>query len=246
MTTGTAQRLKATRTIFRLPETVEIKPAEIPAQATISAVKPLGSCDAIDFVVSGCGIAKESLGSRTRHPQVVWARRLIIRCLRDHTTLSYPELAKVLGRPNHSTIITAYFRFADILYLPFGAAEREITWLMQTRDVGDILNVCLSEMRRRRQVVEVPFIADKPIPRYTPVDRKPAIRVVLSDKQPRTSREIAVEVLTAQNKPLVNASIRTIQRTVTGMYIAGGLEVRGAKVSHDSLQRRYVLTESKA
>jgi chromosomal replication initiator protein len=48
----------------------------------------------------------EALG-RGRHGRVVLARGLICVLARELTTLSYPELARRLGRRNHSTVITA-------------------------------------------------------------------------------------------------------------------------------------------
>lgn len=50
------------------------------------------------------------LGGRGRHKRVVMARSLISYLARRLTTLSFPEIARALSRPNHSTVITAYQR----------------------------------------------------------------------------------------------------------------------------------------
>ena len=42
-----------------------------------------------------------------RHRRIVLARTLAAALARDLTTHSFPEIAKALGRDNHSTIITA-------------------------------------------------------------------------------------------------------------------------------------------
>ncbi|MBK7404439.1 MAG: ATP-binding protein [Phycisphaerales bacterium] len=47
-----------------------------------------------------------------RHRRVVLARGLISRLARELTTLSFPDIARALHRPNHSTIITAYRRIS--------------------------------------------------------------------------------------------------------------------------------------
>ncbi|MCC7389576.1 MAG: ATP-binding protein [Phycisphaerales bacterium] len=47
------------------------------------------------------------LFGRGRHRRVVVARAVAVRLSRELTTLSYPEIAKALHRPNHSTVITA-------------------------------------------------------------------------------------------------------------------------------------------
>ncbi|MDQ7014608.1 MAG: DnaA/Hda family protein [Planctomycetota bacterium] len=55
-------------------------------------------------------VTTEDLFSRGRHRRVVIARGLIVRLARELTTMSYPEIARGMKRPNHSTVITAYNR----------------------------------------------------------------------------------------------------------------------------------------
>lgn len=43
-----------------------------------------------------------------RHRRVVLARRVMIRLARELTTLSFPEIARQLKRPSHSTVVTAH------------------------------------------------------------------------------------------------------------------------------------------
>lgn len=50
------------------------------------------------------------LMGRGRHKRVVLARAVCSHLARRLTTLSFPEIARGMGRPNHSTIITAYKR----------------------------------------------------------------------------------------------------------------------------------------
>lgn len=54
----------------------------------------------------------KDLMGRGRHKRVVLARSLIVYLARRLTTLSFPEIARALGRPNHSTVITAEKRLA--------------------------------------------------------------------------------------------------------------------------------------
>ncbi|MEL7474496.1 MAG: helix-turn-helix domain-containing protein, partial [Planctomycetota bacterium] len=51
----------------------------------------------------------EMLG-RGRHKRVVLARSLTAHLARRMTSLSYPEIARAMSRPNHSTVITAHHR----------------------------------------------------------------------------------------------------------------------------------------
>ncbi|MFN0133532.1 MAG: DnaA ATPase domain-containing protein [Phycisphaerales bacterium] len=53
-----------------------------------------------------------------RHPRVVLARGLIVHLCRAMTTLSFPEIARAMGRPNHSSVVTSGKRFAALLARP--------------------------------------------------------------------------------------------------------------------------------
>lgn len=56
------------------------------------------------------GVTIPELMGRTRHRRVVLARGVSVILCRRLTTLSFPEIARALGRPNHSTVITAHQR----------------------------------------------------------------------------------------------------------------------------------------
>lgn len=52
----------------------------------------------------------DELGNSYRHKRVVAARMFIVHLLRKQTTYSYPEIARMMHKPNHSTVITAHQR----------------------------------------------------------------------------------------------------------------------------------------
>ncbi len=56
------------------------------------------------------GATEAEVRSRTRAPHVVLARALAVLWCREFTGMSYPEIARELGRPNHSSVITALQR----------------------------------------------------------------------------------------------------------------------------------------
>jgi chromosomal replication initiator protein len=58
-------------------------------------------------VLEHLGVTRQDLGGRGRHRTVVLARELIVHLSRELTTHSFPEIAHAIGRPNHSTVITA-------------------------------------------------------------------------------------------------------------------------------------------
>jgi len=65
----------------------------------------------IASVVCRClGVEFAELSGRGRHKTVVLARELTVVIARRLTTYSFPEIGRALGRPNHSTVLTAHKR----------------------------------------------------------------------------------------------------------------------------------------
>ncbi len=64
----------------------------------------------MDVVCTELEVEQTDLFGRGRHKKVVLARALITLLARRLTTRSYPEIARGIGRPNHSTVITAHQR----------------------------------------------------------------------------------------------------------------------------------------
>lgn len=61
------------------------------------------------------GVTVQEMMGIGRHPKVVLARSVIAYLARRMTTLSFPEIARQMGRPNHSTIITAQKRLMAVI-----------------------------------------------------------------------------------------------------------------------------------
>lgn len=74
---------------------------------------------ALDTIVSHIcrelTVSKPDLLGKGRQKKVVLARELIVHLSRNLTSKSFPEIASAIGRPNHSTVITAAKRFRDRL-----------------------------------------------------------------------------------------------------------------------------------
>lgn len=64
----------------------------------------------IEGVCGFLGVGSAEFAGRGRHRRVVLARALVALISRQLTTASYPEIASAMGRPNHSSIITAVRR----------------------------------------------------------------------------------------------------------------------------------------
>lgn len=66
----------------------------------------------IDECCRVCGCSRSDVLGSGRHSKTVLARALIAYAARRSTSMSYPEIARALGRPYHSTVHTAEQRFA--------------------------------------------------------------------------------------------------------------------------------------
>lgn len=74
------------------------------------------------------GVTWEDISGRGRHPLVVAARRTLWSALRRNTTLSGPEIARLTGRPNHSTVFMGIGMFNRL-------ARRDALWLWRLVEV---------------------------------------------------------------------------------------------------------------
>jgi chromosomal replication initiator protein len=78
--------------------------------ATRGARRPIAIEFIIEEVCRTLSVEFSELLGKGRHKRVVLARSLIVSLARRLTTMSFPEIAKAMGRPNHSTVITAQKR----------------------------------------------------------------------------------------------------------------------------------------
>lgn len=93
----------------------------------------------INSVFVRFGVDVDEITSNRRTPRVVSARAVMVCALREFTTRSYPEIAKLMGRPNHSSSITSHQRLIWLLTLDFGDARRAVPFSDGTKDIGDLL-----------------------------------------------------------------------------------------------------------
>lgn len=92
------------------------------AGSSAGPARPVRVGEILRAVCEELGVeASEVLGS-SRHKRVVLARSLAAYLARQLTTLSFPEIARELARPNHSTVITACRRVAT--QIETGRTER--------------------------------------------------------------------------------------------------------------------------
>ena len=84
-----------------IPEHLQARDTMVPIETIIARVCRLVRVDPTDIFGSG------------RHKAVVLARVLIVAAARRATILSFPDIARVMGRPNHSTAVTEWNRYRE-------------------------------------------------------------------------------------------------------------------------------------
>jgi chromosomal replication initiator protein len=77
--------------------------------------RPLSAAAIVDQVCLALAVEKRDFEGTGRHKRVVLARELVSYLARELTTQSYPEIARAMGRDNHSTIIAAQRRLKGLL-----------------------------------------------------------------------------------------------------------------------------------
>ena len=69
--------------------------------------RPVRADEVLDAICKALAVPRSDVLGRSRHKKVVLARSVCVHLCRKLTTLSYPEIARAMSRPNHSTVITA-------------------------------------------------------------------------------------------------------------------------------------------
>lgn len=83
------------------------------APETEGVRRPIAVREIAQRVSGALGVDLDDLFGRTRHRRVVAARSLTAYLARELTTHSFPEIARELNKPNHSTVITQCKRVAE-------------------------------------------------------------------------------------------------------------------------------------
>lgn len=99
--------------------------------------RPIGVAEILEVVCGALAVDRQEVLGSGRHRRVVLARSLAMHLARELTTLSYPEIAAALSRPNHSTVITACQRI------------RKQIEQGETCEVGDMGQVTLADLCAR-------------------------------------------------------------------------------------------------
>lgn len=78
-----------------------------PSLGSLRPGRPVTVDEILDAVCEALAVERGDVYGNGRRPRVVLARAIAMHLARELTTLSFPEIAQALKRPNHSTVITA-------------------------------------------------------------------------------------------------------------------------------------------
>jgi chromosomal replication initiator protein len=81
-----------------------------PAPTMLGVRRPIPVGAIIDHVCEQLAVERTQFAGKGRHRRVVLARAIVAFLARELTTQSFPEIARAMGRGNHSTVITAQRR----------------------------------------------------------------------------------------------------------------------------------------
>ena len=116
---GAVTRLKATASLFmNHGNAIGIEAVDKILRSTPQTATQVRMADIIEAVCTRSGISIHDLHGRTRTTNVVFWRSIASFLGRSLTQHSYPELAKALGRKNHSTVHAAVKRITHELKHP--------------------------------------------------------------------------------------------------------------------------------
>ncbi len=88
-----------------------------------------GMLSVADIFAATCqelGVKEHDVGSRARHPHLVWARRIVTILSRENSVASYPMIAEAMGLPNSSTVISAQQDATKTFDNPVGHPSRTV------------------------------------------------------------------------------------------------------------------------
>jgi hypothetical protein len=141
MSTLTAPRVLATRkmigTVPHLPDPVAVVNQCLAEEEVARLNRTIRIERIIRAACHVLCITENEVFGTGRHPRVVLAREIITALARERTMLSYPQIARAMCRPNHSTVITAFQRFNRTInaeYVCGPVVHTKEMWLSRVRE----------------------------------------------------------------------------------------------------------------
>lgn len=140
---GALYKLAALASLTREPLTTALAAAAIEDYALPEQRAP----EAVDIerlAAQHFGVQREALRSDSRDRTVTLARAVAMHLIRKHTHMSFPEIGRMMGGKNHSTVLMAVQRVEKAL-----AAGASVSWKTSSGPSEAPLEAVLAEIERR-------------------------------------------------------------------------------------------------
>jgi chromosomal replication initiator protein len=111
--------------------------------------RPIPVSHIVDHVCQALAVDAAEFSGKGRHKRVVFARSVAAVLARQLTTQSFPEIARAMGRGNHSTIITAQRRLQrDLDKNPHQIVESDLAPLHPGLTLNELLTTVATTIRQ--------------------------------------------------------------------------------------------------
>ena len=111
--------------------------------------RPIPVSHIVDHVCQALAVDAAEFSGKGRHKRVVFARSVAAVLSRQLTTQSFPEIARAMGRGNHSTIITAQRRLQrDLDKNPHQIVESDLAPLHPGLTLNELLTTVATTIRQ--------------------------------------------------------------------------------------------------
>lgn len=139
---GAMSKLIACSDLLREPVSVHL--ARRCLAEYLSATRPPQAADIERLVAARLGVTREELHSGQRDRTISLARAIAMLLIRRHTKMSFPEIGRMMGKKNHTTVLMAKRRLEAIL-----SSNGAVAWRTASGEQCLPLKELLDELERQ-------------------------------------------------------------------------------------------------
>ncbi|TWT46308.1 Chromosomal replication initiator protein DnaA [Phycisphaerae bacterium RAS1] len=139
---GAMSKLLACSGLSREPVSVAL--ARSCLSEYLTATRPPQAADIERLVAARFGVTREEMHSDARDRAVSLSRSVAMLLVRRHTKMSFPEIGRMMGKKNHSTVLMAKRRLESIL-----SSNGAVAWRTASGEHSLPLKELLDELERQ-------------------------------------------------------------------------------------------------
>ncbi len=139
---GSLYKLVALASLNKDPITLDLARAALEEQL-IRSQKPTDAAEIERTVAARFGCSREMIHSSMRSRTISLARAIAMHLIRKHTHMSFPEIGRMMGNKNHSTVLMANRRIDTIL-----AEKGMVSWTTSSGTEETALGGLLENIER--------------------------------------------------------------------------------------------------